>query len=225
MESGTPLFLTDYGSNTVLRCLRVRDYSSFSISTFHFNCCRSRRILVRYFNTYKYRLTGYPSRVSNLNIPGYEVIPVYSTDFNTTESLWFDKIWPRDLSRPSSSCQPHLFSTGESNSSTEVLIIAVSTNQSGFVYTIGQIAQNAEYSVGGAAILYSNSPLQNCTVTSMNFKASGPAFKRPGACVLTVYPPIRSDHRPSSLATTPSMSSCRRPGVGEGNSNCMMLIQ
>ena len=68
------------------------------------------------------------------------------------------------------------------------LRVALSTNQSGFSYTLNQIDQNAAYSINGAAILYSNSPLQNCTVSEMNFKAAGPAFKRPGACQLNVYP-------------------------------------
>jgi hypothetical protein len=81
------------------------------------------------------------------------------------------------------------------------LILALSTNQSGFSYTLGRIGQKAEYSVNGAAILYSNSVLQNCTVTQMNFKASGPAFKRPGACVLTVSSPLFSHCRLSSTAT------------------------
>ena len=39
---------------------------------------------------------------------------MYSTDFNESAPLWFDKLWPQGLAKPVSQCQRHIFSIGES---------------------------------------------------------------------------------------------------------------
>jgi hypothetical protein len=96
-----------------------------------------------------------PQLYSVAVLGGYETVPNFDSNFNVTQSHWFDKLLPRAAKpKPGTLCDPRLFGLGD----------AVMTNYTMFPYVVSVIdSANA----GDAGFAYRGGTLDNCDITSL----------------------------------------------------------
>ena len=91
---------------------------------------------------------------STAALTGYETVTVFQSDFNATQTFWFDRFFPFYKPKPGSLCDGHVFNVGD----------PLTTNYSLFQWNIDSIIlPNA----GQSGILYSGAPLTFCDVTTI----------------------------------------------------------
>ncbi|KAJ6542214.1 hypothetical protein DFH09DRAFT_929023, partial [Mycena vulgaris] len=102
--------------------------------------------------------------VINMAPQGYETVPAFNSDFNVTQTHWFDRFLPSvALTRPGTLCDPRLLALGKT----------ITTNNSLFQYTIASIdAANA----GDSGFSYEGWILDNCDITSVFVTGNAMAF-------------------------------------------------
>ncbi|KAJ7864606.1 hypothetical protein B0H14DRAFT_3603051 [Mycena olivaceomarginata] len=100
-------------------------------------------------------LVNGPQLYSVAVLGGYETVPNFDSNFNVTQSHWFDKLLPRAAKpKPGTLCDPRLFGLGD----------AVMTNYTMFPYVVSVIdSANA----GDAGFAYRGGTLDNCDITSL----------------------------------------------------------
>lgn len=97
--------------------------------------------------------------VVNTALTGYETITVFESDFNATQSLWFDAFLSFRQPKPGTLCEARVFNVGD----------PLTTNYSFFQWTMDSII---EANAGQSGILYSGTPLTFCDVTSIYLDGS-----------------------------------------------------
>ncbi|KAJ6563126.1 hypothetical protein DFH09DRAFT_1478117 [Mycena vulgaris] len=99
--------------------------------------------------------------VLNVALAGYETVTHFDSDFNVTQTLWYDRFIPFMIkSRPGSLCDPRLWGLGDT----------FTTNYTIFQYSIASIdTANA----GNSGFAYEGWTLDNCDITSLYVNADG----------------------------------------------------
>ena len=91
---------------------------------------------------------------STAALTGYETVTVFESDFNASQTFWFDRFLPFYEPKPGTLCDGHIFNVGD----------PLTTNYSFFHWNIDSIiVPNA----GQSGILYSGVPLTFCDVTTI----------------------------------------------------------
>ncbi|KAJ7032539.1 hypothetical protein C8F04DRAFT_654418 [Mycena alexandri] len=93
--------------------------------------------------------------VINVALAGYDTVPGFDSNFNVTQTHWYDRFLPSvALTKPGTLCDPRLLGLGDT----------ITTNNSLFQYTIASIdVPNA----GDSGFSYQGWTLDNCDVTSL----------------------------------------------------------
>ncbi|KAF8802521.1 hypothetical protein BYT27DRAFT_7226416 [Phlegmacium glaucopus] len=97
--------------------------------------------------------------VVNTALTGYETITVFQSDFNATQTHWFDGFMPFREPEPGTLCESHVFNVGD----------PLTTNYSFFQWTIDSIIRP---NAGESGISYSGAPLTFCDVVSVYLDGS-----------------------------------------------------
>ena len=87
-------------------------------------------------------------------LTGYQTITVFQSNFNATQTLWFNKFIPFRNPQPGTLCESHVFNVGD----------PLTTNYSFFQWNIASILRP---NAGESGISYSGAPLTFCDVTSV----------------------------------------------------------
>ncbi|KAJ7488081.1 hypothetical protein FB451DRAFT_1126467 [Mycena latifolia] len=99
----------------------------------------------------------------NAALAGYETITGFDSDFNITQSHWFNKFLPMQTRKAGTLCDPRLLSLGDT----------VTTNYTLFQYTIASIdTANA----GDSGLAYKGWTLDNCDITSLYVNGDANTF-------------------------------------------------
>jgi hypothetical protein len=114
---------------------------------------------------------------------GYEYVPFLSASYNSTETIWYDFLPKTTWTPKAIVCQGSVLKTGEcTNHCLESLNIALTT--SGFVdYVMRSFVDPRIDQYDG--MIYSNNPLQNCSVQSMTLSQTLSSIEDDTAEVLT----------------------------------------
>ncbi|KAJ6554666.1 hypothetical protein B0H19DRAFT_1072027 [Mycena capillaripes] len=93
--------------------------------------------------------------IINAALAGYETVTGFDSDFNVTQSHWFNRFLPSAaISKPGTLCDPRLLGLGDT----------ITTNYSMFQYTIASVnTANA----GDSSFIYQGWILDNCDITSL----------------------------------------------------------
>ena len=137
-------------------------------------------------------------------LTGYETITTFESDFNITQSFWYDRFLPGGGSRTGTLCDPHGFNIGDS----------LTTNYSIFQWDLVSVAKS-NYSRG--SLIYSGSTLESCDLSALyvngGFQGYGSDFVAVVACqdvggfsllIKTSFPMtnLTGKHSASLLGTT-----------------------
>ena len=87
-------------------------------------------------------------------LTGYETVTVFKSDFNATQSFWYNKYMPYRAPTPGTLCDPHVFNVGD----------PFTTNYTFFEWTIESIIQA---NAGISGISYEGETLNGCDVSSI----------------------------------------------------------
>jgi hypothetical protein len=87
-------------------------------------------------------------------LTGYETIPVFLSDFNATQSHWFNRFLPTHAPEPGTLCDPHVFNLGD----------AFTTNYRLFEWKIESIRKA---NAGDSGVSYTGSTLEDCDVSAL----------------------------------------------------------
>ncbi|KAF8216723.1 hypothetical protein K438DRAFT_401838 [Mycena galopus ATCC 62051] len=99
----------------------------------------------------------------NSVLAGYETVTVFNSDFNLTQTLWFNRYIPSLVAKPGTLCDPRLLGLGDT----------FTTNYSLFQYSIASIdVPNA----GDSGLSYNGWILDNCDITSLYVNADAHTF-------------------------------------------------
>lgn len=90
--------------------------------------------------------------VLNVALVGYETITIFSADFNTTQSFWYDTFMPYRKPAPGAICDSHVFNVGDT----------FTTNYTIFAWSIQSIEKA---NAGASGVSYNGTQLTNCDVT------------------------------------------------------------
>ena len=91
---------------------------------------------------------------STAALTGYETVTVFTSDFNSSQTFWFDRFLPFYEPKPGTLCEGRIFNVGD----------PFTTNYSYFQWNIDSVlVPNA----GQSGILYSGDPLTFCDMTSI----------------------------------------------------------
>ncbi|KIK10071.1 hypothetical protein K443DRAFT_138164 [Laccaria amethystina LaAM-08-1] len=90
----------------------------------------------------------------NVALTGYETVTVFQSDFNATQSFWYNKYMPFRVSTPGTLCDPHVFNVGD----------PFTTNYTFFEWTIDSITRA---NAGNSGISYKGDTLNGCDVSSI----------------------------------------------------------
>jgi hypothetical protein len=88
-------------------------------------------------------------------LTGYETITVFKSDFNITQSHWYDHWLPGAIAKPGTLCDPHIFNVGDT----------FTTNYQLFQWTIESIS-NAN--AGDSGIVYKGTTLEDCDISTLD---------------------------------------------------------
>ncbi|TFK40231.1 hypothetical protein BDQ12DRAFT_680551 [Crucibulum laeve] len=91
--------------------------------------------------------------VINVALTGYETITVFQSDFDATQSHWYDKFMPQRASKAGTLCDTHVFNTGDT----------FTTNYTMFEWTIESISKP---NAGSSGVSYRGTTLTGCDVSS-----------------------------------------------------------
>ncbi|KAK7055397.1 hypothetical protein R3P38DRAFT_1355361 [Favolaschia claudopus] len=94
----------------------------------------------------------------NVVLTGYETITVFRSDYNVTQSFWYDKYMPSQVPKAGTLCDSRFFNLGDT----------FTTNNTLFKYNIDSIV-NAN--AGDSGITYKGETLDHCDVTSIYLNA------------------------------------------------------
>ncbi|KAF8802524.1 hypothetical protein BYT27DRAFT_7261057 [Phlegmacium glaucopus] len=97
--------------------------------------------------------------IVNTALTGYETITVFQSDFNATQTHWFDGFMPFHEPKPGTLCESHVFNVGD----------PLTTNYSFFQWTIDSIIRP---NAGESGLSYSGAPLTFCDVVSVYLDGS-----------------------------------------------------
>ncbi|KAJ7785169.1 hypothetical protein DFH07DRAFT_873058 [Mycena maculata] len=102
--------------------------------------------------------------VINVALAGYDIVPGFDSNFNVTQSHWYDRFLPSvALTKPGSLCDPRLLGLGDT----------ITTNNTLFQYTIAAIdIPNA----GDSGFSYQGWTLDNCDITSLYVNGNAQTF-------------------------------------------------
>ncbi|KAF8887584.1 hypothetical protein BD779DRAFT_504440 [Infundibulicybe gibba] len=89
-------------------------------------------------------------------LTGYEIVTVFSADYNLTQKRWYDKWMPSSTLKSGGQCDPHVFNVGDS----------FTTNYTLFQWTIETIVR---LNAGKSAIAYTGATLEDCDITALYF--------------------------------------------------------
>lgn len=92
-------------------------------------------------------------------LTGYETITVFESDFNATQSFWFDRFLSFHEPKPGTFCDGHVFNVGD----------PLTTNYSFFQWNIDSIIRP---NAGQSGVLYTGAPLTFCDVTTIYMDGS-----------------------------------------------------
>ena len=92
-------------------------------------------------------------------LTGYETITIFESDFNATQTHWFDGFMPFREPKPGTLCDSHVFNVGD----------PLTTNYTVFQWNIDSILRP---NAGQSGISYSGTPLTFCDVTSVYLDGS-----------------------------------------------------
>lgn len=113
--------------------------------------------------------------VMNVAAVGYDVVQVYSTSFNSSDLLWYEKFAPiRWLFPASWSCHPTVIEPGQGINKALVAflkVVLVTSNGMASYNLVAFIDNRTDGSQNG--LLYSNNELQSCTVAGMMYMCQG----------------------------------------------------
>ncbi|KAJ7434459.1 hypothetical protein FB451DRAFT_1063323 [Mycena latifolia] len=99
----------------------------------------------------------------NAALAGYETVTGFDSNFNVTQTHWFDTFLPSQTRKAGSLCDPRLLNLGDT----------VATNYSLFQYTVASIdTPNA----GDSGLAYTGWTLDNCDITSLYVNADAGTF-------------------------------------------------
>jgi hypothetical protein len=87
-------------------------------------------------------------------LTGYETVTAFKSDFNATQSFWYNKYMPYRVPTPGTLCDPHVFNVGD----------PFTTNYTFFEWTIQSITTA---NAGNSGISYKGATLNDCDVSSM----------------------------------------------------------
>ena len=87
-------------------------------------------------------------------LTGYETITVFESDFNATQSFWYNKYMPFSVPTPGTLCDPHVFNAGD----------PLTTNYTFFEWTIESITRA---NAGNSGLSYKGDTLNDCDVSSI----------------------------------------------------------
>jgi len=87
-------------------------------------------------------------------LTGYETITVFESDFNATQSFWYNKYMPYRVPTPGTLCDPYVFNAGD----------PFTTNYTFFEWTIESITRA---NAGNSGISYKGATLNDCDVSSI----------------------------------------------------------
>ena len=87
-------------------------------------------------------------------LTGYETVTVFESDFNATQSFWYNKYMPFRVPTPGTLCDPHVFNVGD----------PFTTNYTFFEWTIESITRA---NAGNSGISYKGATLNDCDVSSI----------------------------------------------------------
>jgi hypothetical protein len=87
-------------------------------------------------------------------LTGYETITVFQSDFNATQTSWFDKLLPFHEPKSGTLCAGHVFNIAD----------PFTTNYSFFQWNVDSIIRP---NAGQSGMLYSGTPLTFCDVTTI----------------------------------------------------------
>ena len=87
-------------------------------------------------------------------LTGYETVTVFDSDFNATQSFWYNKYMPYRVPTPGTLCEPHVFNAGD----------PFTTNYTLFQWTFQSIVRA---NAGNSGISYKGETLNGCDVSSI----------------------------------------------------------
>ena len=87
-------------------------------------------------------------------LTGYETVTVFDSDFNATQSFWYNKYMPYRVPTPGTLCEPHVFNAGD----------PFRTNYTLFEWTFQSIVRA---NAGNSGISYKGETLNGCDVSSI----------------------------------------------------------
>jgi hypothetical protein len=96
---------------------------------------------------------------STAALTGYEIVTFFESDFNASQTFWFDKFLPFHEPKPGALCDGHVFNVGD----------PLTTNYSFFQWNIDSIIRP---NAGQSGILYNGVPLTFCDVTTIYMDGS-----------------------------------------------------
>jgi hypothetical protein len=91
-------------------------------------------------------------------LTGYETVTVFQSDFNATQSFWYNKYMPYRVPTPGTLCDPHVFNAGD----------PFTTNYTFFEWTIESIT-GAD--AGNSGIYYKGDTLDDCDISTIYVNA------------------------------------------------------
>jgi hypothetical protein len=112
----------------------------------------------------------------NVAAVGYELVPVTSTDFNASYSLWYERFIPRQSWKPTTrTCDGSIIQINEGIIATQDLLNifeAVSTNVTAFFNYVLDTFIDERPGTPINGMLYQNTVLTDCYVYSIGFAQS-----------------------------------------------------
>jgi hypothetical protein len=91
-------------------------------------------------------------------LAGYETVTAFDSDFNVTQTHWFDRFTPSLIRKSGTLCDPRLLALGET----------FNTNYTLFQYSIASIDVP---NTGDSGLSYKGWTLDNCDITSLYVNA------------------------------------------------------
>ncbi|KAJ7079266.1 hypothetical protein B0H15DRAFT_954121 [Mycena belliarum] len=101
--------------------------------------------------------------VINAALVGYETVTGFHSNFNVTQTLWFNRFLPMQASKAGKLCDPRLLSLGDT----------VTTNYTLFQYTLASIEKP---NAGDSSLSYKGWTLENCDITSLYVTGNADTF-------------------------------------------------
>ena len=112
-------------------------------------------------------------------LTGYESITVFESDFNASQTHWFDRFMPFYEPKPGTLCDSHLFNVGD----------PLKTNYSFFQWTIDSIVKP---NAGASGLTYRGTPLTFCDVISVYLDGSLISWSMDFTVLASCVPPDNS---------------------------------